>query len=64
MSGKWRVRDPELRTLHADAQAKAARFREVRYEHHPRSHPEIAKVDKALNRLLDLQAGSASRADI
>jgi ribonuclease HI len=60
MNGEWRVRDPELRTLHADARAGAARFREVAYEHHPRSHPEIAAVDQALNRLLDLEARAGS----
>ena len=53
MKGKWRVRTPELRKLHNDAQAKAVRFREVRYDHYPRSHPEIEAVDQALNRLLD-----------
>ena len=56
MRGDWRVKDPELRALHADAQTKAARFRGVQYAHHRRSHPEIAAVDRALNRLLDLEA--------
>ncbi len=56
MNGHWRVKDPELRTLYARARATAARFREVRFEHQPRSHPEIATVDRALARLLDLEA--------
>lgn len=56
MRGDWRIKDRKLCPLHADAQAKAARFREVRYAHHRRSHPEIAAVDRALNRLLDLEA--------
>jgi ribonuclease HI len=60
MNRAWRVKDPELRTLHTDAHARAARFREVHYEHHPRSHPEIAAVDQALNRLLDLEARGRS----
>ena len=65
MKGEWRVKDPELRALHTDAHAKAARFREVRYDHHPRSHAEIATVDRALNRLLDLEAqGSSPRAAV
>ena len=65
MNREWRVKDPELRTLHIDAHAKAARFREVRYEHHLRSHPEIAAVDQALNRLLDLEGrGGSSRAAV
>ena len=62
MNGGWRVKDPVLRTLYTDARARAARFREVRYEHHSRSHAEIAAVDQALNRLLDLEArGRPSR---
>jgi ribonuclease HI len=59
MRGDWRVKDPELRGLHTDAQTKAARFREVHYAHYRRSHPEIAAVDRALNRLLDLEAGKS-----
>jgi ribonuclease HI len=65
MNGAWRVKDPELRTLNTNARAMAARFREVRYEHHRRSHAEIAAVDQALNRLLDLEApGGSSRAAV
>jgi ribonuclease HI len=59
MRGDWRVKDPELRALQTDAQTKAARFREVQYAYHRRSHPEIAAVDRALNRLLDLEAGKS-----
>jgi ribonuclease HI len=65
MKGEWRVKDPELRRLHEDARTKGTRFREVRYDHHPRSHPEVASVDRALNRLLDLEvAGSSTRAAV
>jgi ribonuclease HI len=65
MRGESRVKDPALRTLHGEARAKAARFREVRYEHQPRSHPEITAVDRALNRLLDLEGqGSSPRAAV
>ena len=60
MNRVWRVKSPELRVLYREAQARAARFSEVRYEHHPRSHPEIAAVDHALNRLLDLEARGGS----
>ena len=56
MKGEWKVRDPELRTLHANAKAKAKRFRQVSYHHYPRSHREITAVDQALNRLLDSEA--------
>jgi hypothetical protein len=65
MRGEWRIKNPTLRTLHGEAQSKAARFREVQYEHHPRSHSEITTVDRALNRLLDLEAqGSSPRAAV
>ena len=65
MRGECRVKDPVLRTLHADARGRAARFREVGYEHRSRTHPEIATVDRALNRLLNLEAqGSPTRAPV
>jgi ribonuclease HI len=65
MNGAWRVKDLELRTLHTDVRTKASRFREVRYEHHRRSHAEIAAVDETLNRILDLEArGGSSRAAV
>jgi ribonuclease H / adenosylcobalamin/alpha-ribazole phosphatase len=57
MRGAWRVKHPELRRLHEEAQTKEASFQDVSYDHHRRSHPEIAEVDRALNRLLDLEAG-------
>jgi ribonuclease HI len=60
MRGAWQVRHPELRRLHKEAHALAASFQEVSYDHHGRSHPEIAEVDRALNRLLDLEAGPSS----
>jgi ribonuclease HI len=56
MKGVWRVKDAELHALNAEARAKAGRFREVRFEHYPRTHAEITKVDQALNRLLDWEA--------
>src|SRR5262245_58955766 len=56
MKGTWRVKNPQLRELHTEAQAKAAAFQAVLYEHHPRTHAEIAKVDWALNQLLDIES--------
>ena len=57
MRGAWRVKHPELRRLHEEAHAQAAGFQEVSFDHYHRSHPEIVEVDRALNRLLDLEAG-------
>jgi ribonuclease HI len=56
MRGEWRIKEPELQRLHAKARAATASFEEVRYDHYRRSHLEIAAVDRALNRLLDLEA--------
>ena len=56
MKGAWRVKHPELHALHNEAREKVARFHDVQFEHHPRTHAEIAKVDQALNRLLDWEA--------
>jgi ribonuclease HI len=65
MVGEWRVKKAELQALQADARARAAVFREIRYHHYPRAHPEITMVDRALNRLLDLEAlGSSSEAAV
>jgi ribonuclease HI len=60
MRRAWRVKHPELRRLHEEARTQAASFQEVSYDHHRPSHPEIAAVDRALNRLLDLEAGPSA----
>jgi ribonuclease HI len=65
MTGAWRVKNPNLRDLHTRARAAAAVFEEVQYDHHPRTYPEIARVDRALNQLLDLEArGGSSEAAV
>ena len=61
MQGVWRVRDADLHRLQVEAKAKAARLASVRYEHQPRTQPEIASVDRALNRLLDLETLASPR---
>lgn len=61
MKGLWRVRDAELHRLQVEAKAKAARLTSVQYEHHPRTQPEIASVDRALNRLLDMERLASPR---
>jgi ribonuclease HI len=61
MKGLWQVKDQELHRLHVEAKAKAARLTSVQYEHHPRAQPEIASVDRALNRLLDLETLASPR---
>jgi ribonuclease HI len=65
MMGEWRVKKAELQALQADAHARAAAFREIRYHHYPREHSEISTVDRALNRFLDLESlGGSSQAAV
>jgi ribonuclease HI len=60
MKGLWRVKHPELRPLHDAAQARTVGFPEVHFTYYPRSHPEIAQVDRALNELLDREERESS----
>jgi ribonuclease HI len=60
MNRVWRVKNPDLRELQARALEAAAAFGEVRYDHYPRTHPEIVTVDQALRQLLDLEARGGS----
>jgi ribonuclease HI len=53
MQRVWRVREPRLEALQREAMAEAASFEEVSYRYYPRSHPEIARVDRSLKDLLD-----------
>jgi ribonuclease HI len=49
MKGLWRVKQPGLERLHEAARALAAGFADVQVSHYRRSHPQIARVDRALN---------------
>jgi ribonuclease HI len=60
MTGEWRVKNIELQALQAVARARTGAFREVQYNHYSRTHPEISAVDRALNRLLDLEVQRTS----
>lgn len=53
MNGTWKVKHPELRPLYDVAKDRARQFDQVEYRHYPRSHPNIAAVDRELNALLD-----------
>jgi ribonuclease HI len=53
VSGTYRVRAAGLQPLYQEAVRLKARFTEVTCQQHGRSHPGIARVDRALNALLD-----------
>lgn len=56
MSGEYRVKHPNLKPLHARAQALAAGFEEFRFRHVPRE--ENREADRQANLALDRQAGT------
>ncbi len=53
MSGRWRIRDAELRRLHEEAKKRAGLFSSVTYRHVGREDRRIKQVDRALNAALD-----------
>jgi ribonuclease HI len=55
MTGLYRVRHPRLQPLHAEAQALAARFERLRFEHVPRA------ANAAADRLANLAMDEAER---
>lgn len=54
MSGRWRVRDPQLQELHREAQRATEAFRRVTFRHVNRTDPDIVRVDHALNAAFDV----------
>lgn len=56
MSGRYKVKNAGLRDLHARAQALAAVFNHVRFQHIPRAHNR--RADQLVNQAID-QALSA-----
>ena len=62
MTGKFRVREPRLRVLHEEAQARAQPFRRVTYVQNSRSSRMIAAADKLVNEVLDALDRQRSKA--
>jgi ribonuclease HI len=60
MRGIWKVKHPDLLPLYQEARTQVASFQEVLFNPYPRSHPEIARVDRALNELLDREVSESS----
>jgi probable phosphoglycerate mutase len=61
MRGEYRVRHPNLRPLHREAAALAARIGTVVYEHIPRA--DNAEADRLANLAMDEQPRARSTAD-
>jgi probable phosphoglycerate mutase len=60
MSGRWRVKHPQLQPLASEAAALARRLGAVRYEWIPRARN--AHADRLANEAMDTQAGTDTRA--
>lgn len=54
MSGRWKVKHPDLAELHAQARALASRFDRISYEWMPRAHN--AHADRLANEAMDAAA--------
>ncbi len=53
VKGEYRVKSPELKKLYQAVKEVEAEFDSLNYEHVPRTHPAIRRVDKLLNIKLD-----------
>jgi len=53
MQGRYQVRSPRLRPLHAMTREIIARFGTVRFSSVPRENPMILRADQLCNRVLD-----------
>jgi ribonuclease HI len=53
MQGTYRVKHSYLKQLHEQASAALAAFAHVVMEHRPRSDPDVADIDRMINKALD-----------
>jgi ribonuclease H / adenosylcobalamin/alpha-ribazole phosphatase len=58
MSGRWQVKHPDLRKLHADARALASQFERISYRWIPRA--ENSHADRLANEAMDAAAEQAA----
>lgn len=59
MSGRWKIKHPQLQPLAVEARKLASRFDRVGYEWIPRARN--ARADRLANEAMDAQAGTPSR---
>lgn len=57
LTGAYRISEPRLAKLAAEARKRAERFREVTYRHVPRSHRMVRRADELVNQALDERYG-------
>lgn len=60
LKGKYKVRSKDMKQLHEEVLKLSEEFDSVSFDNLPRSNPNISKVDKMLNQLLDTEEGKAS----
>ncbi|MBI4431130.1 MAG: ribonuclease HI family protein [Candidatus Omnitrophica bacterium] len=53
LNGEYRIKSPELRKLYQAVKEAETDFESLKYEHVPRTHPSIRRVDRLLNLKLD-----------
>ena len=56
MNGLWKVKDPKLRVLHAEAKKLASRFTGIKIEHIPRERN--AEADRLANEAIDIYSNA------
>lgn len=61
LSGRYRVRTPQLLPLWKEATALASQFSRIEYRSVPRLHPCISRADRLCNATLDRHAGVRRR---
>lgn len=60
LKGKYKVKSKDMKKLNEEVLELAHEFDSVSFDNLPRSNPNISKVDKMLNRLLDTEEERAS----
>jgi ribonuclease HI len=53
LNGKYKVKSDDMRKLNSEVMKLVQRFSKVAFYNLPREHPEIKRVDRHLNELLD-----------
>jgi ribonuclease HI len=56
LNGQYAVKNYELQKLNAQVRSLLGNFRKVRFVNVPREHPQIARADGLVNRVLDEQS--------
>ncbi len=53
LNGKWKINSPHLKRLHDKTKDLVKLFDNVEFTYHPREDPNLLKVDRMVNEILD-----------